>query len=58
VLIAPKWPPKAAFPAAGVGMATAPLQQAQGQRRRSAGVGANTLSPEKLLEGIDKGRED
>lgn len=37
-------------------MATAPLQPARGQRLRSAGVGANTLSPEKLLEGIDEGK--
>lgn len=37
-------------------MATAPLQPARGQRLRSAGVGANTLSPEKLLKGIDEGK--
>lgn len=37
-------------------MATAPLQPARGQRLRSASVGANTLSPEKLLEGIDEGK--
>lgn len=37
-------------------MATAPSQPARGQGLRSASVGANTLSPEKLLEGIDMGK--
>lgn len=50
-------PLKAGFQALGwVGMATAPLQPARGQRLRSASVGANTLSPEKLPEGIDEGK--
>lgn len=48
---------QAASQAAGVGMATAPSQPAHGQRLRSASVGADTLSPEKLLEGIDEGKE-
>lgn len=37
-------------------MATAPLQPARVQGLRFARVGANTLSPEKLLEGIDEGK--
>lgn len=38
-------------------MATAPSQAARVQTLRFASVGADTLSPEKLLEGIDEGKE-